>query len=79
MWHLVTYQRVVVYMLLLVGNHTTVTLALGTLTAEGKVELIAGYTVVQGDDVVVNTTVCLLVDLYITYTNVLGVSFLEAI
>ena len=39
-------QRVVIDVLLFVSNHTTVALALGTLTRESKVELVARDTVV---------------------------------
>ena len=77
--HLVNYQRVVIYVLLLVGNHTSVALALGTLATEGQVELVTGNTVVQGDDVVVYTTVGLLVDIHVAYAYILMMRLLHAI
>ena len=72
-------QRVVVYMLLLIGYHTTIALTLGSLTREGKVELIAGNTIMEGDDIVVHTTIGLLVDVDIAHADVLGVRLFEAI
>ena len=79
MWHLVNYERVIINMLLLVGNYTAVALALSTFTTEGKVEFIAGNTVVQSDDVVVYTTVSLLIDVNIAQAHVLIMCLLHAI
>ena len=72
-------QRVVVYMLLLVGYHTTIALTLGSLTREGKVEFIAGNTIMEGDDIVVHTTIGLLIDIDIAHTDIFGMRLFEAI
>ena len=72
-------QCVVVDVLLLVGYHTTIALTFSTFTTESEVELVTGRAVVQGDDIVVHTTVGLLVDIDIAHTDVLGVGLLEAL
>ena len=46
MRNLMGNQRIVIDVLLLVGYHTTIALAFGTLTRESKVQLIAGDTIV---------------------------------
>ena len=66
-------------MLLLVGDDTTVALALGALAREGEVELVAGDAVVQGDDVVVHAAVGLLVDVDIADAYILMMCLLHAI
>ena len=48
MCRLMNNERVVIDMLLLVGNHTTITSALGSLAREGEVETVTSDTVVEG-------------------------------
>ena len=79
MWHLVNNERVVIDMLLLVGDDAAIALALGALAREGEVELVARRTIVQRDDVVVDAAVALLVDIDIADANVLVVRLLQAI
>ncbi len=79
MRHLVRDERVVIHMLMLIGNDTTKAVAFRPLAREGEVELVAGDAVVQGDDIVVDPTVGLLVDIYITHAHVLGVRLLHAV
>ena len=79
MRHLVRDERVVIHMLMLIGNDTTIAVAFRPLAREGEVELVTGDAVVQGDDVVVDPTVGLLVDIYITHAHVLGVRLLHAV
>ena len=79
MRHLVGNQRVVVNVLMLVGYHASIALALGTFAREGQVEPVAGDAVVQGDDVMVDATVALLVDIDIAYPYVLMVGFFHTI
>ena len=79
MWGLVDNQCVVVDMLLLVGYHTAIALTLSSLAREGKVELVARGAVVKRDDIVVDTTVPLLVDIDIAHADILVVGLFEAI
>ena len=72
-------KRIVIDMLLLIGNHTTVAAAFSSLARESEVEFVASDTVVQRDDVMVHTTVALLVDIDIADANVLSVRLFEAI
>ena len=66
-------------MLLFVGNHTTIALAFGTFATESKVQLIAGDTIVQGNHIMVDATIGLLVDIHIAHANVLVMRLLHAI
>ena len=75
----VGYQRVVVDVLLLVGNDTAVALALGTLAGECQVQLVAGDAIVKGYDVVVDAAVGLLVDIDVAHAYVLVVGLLHAV
>ena len=79
MGHVVGDERVVIHMLLLVGNHTAIALALSTLAREGEVEFIASNAVVEGDDVMVHPAVGLLVDIDIAHANILIMCLLKTI
>ena len=79
MRYLVSDKRVVVDVLLLISDHTTVALTLGTLTRKSQVELVAGDAVVQSDDIVVHPTVSLLVDIDIAQAHILIMGLFEAI
>ena len=79
MGHLVSDEGIVVDMLLLVGNHTSIALAFGSLARESQVESVASDAVVEGDDIMVHTTMTLLVDIDIAHTNILGVSLFQTI
>lgn len=72
-------QRIIIDMLLFVGYHATITETLGTLAIELEVELITCHSVMQRDDVVIDTAVCLLVDIYITDPNILSMSLFQTI
>ena len=72
-------ERVVVDVLLLIGYHTAIALALGTLAREREVEFVAGDTIVQGDDIVVDTAVGLLVDIDIAHAYILIMGLLETL
>ena len=72
-------ERVVVHMLAFVAYHATIAEALGTLAVEREVEAIAGHSVVEGDDIVVDTAGALLVDIDIAHADVLVMGFLETI
>ena len=79
MTHLMIDERIVIYHLVLVGNHTTIAEALSSLAFEYEVEAVAGNTVMKGDDVMVYTAVCLLLDIHVADTAVLVMSLLQAI
>ena len=79
MGHFMRDEGVVVDLLLLIGNHTAVALALSPLAREGEVELIAGDAVVEGDDVVVHTAVGLLIYIDVAHTNILIMCLLKTI
>ena len=72
-------QRVVVNMLLLVGNDASVTFTLGTLARERQVKLVAGDAVVQGYHVVGDTARALLVDIDIAHAYILMMGLLQAV
>ena len=55
MLHLVIDNRIVINMLLLVGNDTSIEHALRPLSAEREVNAIAGHSVVEGDDIMIET------------------------
>ena len=66
-------------MLLLVGNHTTKALALGSLAREGEVELVTGGAIVEGDDVVVHTTIAPLINIDIAHSDILMMRLFKTI
>lgn len=53
MTHLMIDERIVINHLVLVGNHTTIAEALGSLALEYEVKTVAGNTVMKRDDVMV--------------------------
>ena len=69
--HLMVDERIVVYMLALVCDDTAVAPTFGSLAFEHEVELVARDTVLQRDDIVVEPTVSLLVDIDIAHACVL--------
>ena len=79
MTNLVVNERVVVYVLRFVGNDTAVAPAFGSITLEGEVEHVARHAIMEGDDIMVDTTVGLLLDINIAHADILVVSFLQAI
>ena len=48
-------KRIVINMLILVSNHTTITETFATLTLKDKVEHVSSYSIVQRDDVMTCT------------------------
>ena len=72
-------KRIVVHMLLLVGDDATITMTFGTFAREGQVKLIAGDAIVQRDDVMRDATVGLLVDIDIADAHVLVVCLFQAV
>ena len=79
MGHLVIYQRIVVHMLIPVGYDTAVALAFRAFALEHQVKSIAGDAIVQGDDVVVDTAVCLLLNIDIADACILVMCLLQAV
>ena len=77
--HAMGNQRVIIDMLLFVGNHATVAMTLSSLAREGQVELIAGDAVMQRDDIMIDTTVSLLVDIHIAHAYILIMGLLQTI
>ena len=72
-------ERVVVYILLFVGNNAAVAMTLSSLTRECQVKLVAGHAIVQRDDVMGHAAVALLVDVDVADTNVLIVGFFQTV
>ena len=72
-------QRVVVDVLLLVGNDTAAQPALSALAAEVQVESVAGGAIVQGDDIVGDMAVGLLLHIDIANTDVLHMRLFQTI
>ena len=66
-------------MLFLVGNHTSIALALCSLARKCEVELITGSAIMQGDDIMVYTTITLLVYIDIAYSNILSMRLFKTI
>ena len=79
MTHLMIDKRIVINHLVLIGNHTTITEALGSLALEYKVETVAGDTVMKRDDVMVHAAVSLLLNVNVADTTVLVMSLLQTI
>ena len=77
--HTVGNQRVVVHVLLLVGDDAAVALALCPLAREGQVELVAGDAIMERDGVVVHPAVTLLVDIDVAHAYILIVGLLQAV
>ena len=63
--HCVVDYGIVINVLMLVGNYTTVQETFATFAAESQIELIAGYSIMKRDNVVRHTAVALLVDVNI--------------
>ena len=74
--HTVINQGVVIHMLLLVGNDTTVEVSLGTLARKGHFTTVTGQSVVQSDGIERHVAVGLLVYIQIAEAFVLHMSFL---
>src|SRR5574344_2297372 len=79
MTHLMIYQCVIVHMLLLVGNDTSIAEALAAFTLECEVQTIAGNAIMQGNHVMIHMTVSLLLYIYITYAYIFGMSLFQTI
>ena len=79
MTHLMIDECIVINHLVLVGNHTTIAEALGSLALEHEVESVAGDTVMKGDDVMVYTAVSLLLNVNVADTTVLVMSLFQTI
>ena len=72
-------ERIVIYHLVLISNHTTIAEAFGFLAPEHEVESVAGDTVMKRDDVMVYTAVSLLLNVNVADTTVLVMSLLQTI
>ena len=79
MTHLVVDERIVIYHLVLIGNHTTIAEALSSLALEYEVKTVAGDTIMKRDDVMVYTAVSLLLNVNVADTTVLVMSLLQTI
>lgn len=77
--HLVVYERIVVHALCLVGDDASVAAALGSLASEGEVEAVDGGAVVEGDDIVVDAAVGLLLDKDVAGAGVAYVGLFHAV
>ena len=73
------YQRIVIYVLLFIGNDTSVQGALCTLASEIYVGLVTCHSVMQRYDVMIEVAVTLLLYIHIAYAGVLGVSLLHTV
>ena len=72
-------NRIVVNVLVLVCNYTTVAKALTAFTLEHEIEFVARNTVVQCDDIMVDTAVSLLLDINVGNAHILGVGLLQTV
>ena len=72
-------ERVVVDMLLFVGNDTAAAIALSTLSHKVEVQLVACHTIVQRDDIMIHATISLLLDIDIADTSVLMMRLLQTV
>ena len=72
-------ERIVVHMLVLVGNHAAAQPALSPLAVQFEVEFIACDTVVESDDVMHHPTVGLLVHIDIAQPHILGMRLLQTV
>src|SRR5574344_2174600 len=79
MTHLMIYQCIIVHMLLLVGNDTSIAEALTTFTFEREIQTITVYTIMQCNDVMIHMTVSLLLYIYIAYAYIFGMSLFQTI
>ena len=79
MTHLMIDDSIVVHMLLLVGDDTSVEHALGTLATEREVNTIAGHSIMQGDDIMIESAVGILIDIQVAHAHVLRMRLLKAI
>ena len=79
MRHLMDDERIIVHMLLFVGNHTAAAGTFSTFTAKNKVQLVARDTIMQRNDIMVDTTVGLLVDIDVADADILGMRLLHTI
>ena len=76
---LMVYKGIVVNMLALVSYDASIGIALCSLTLEYQVKPVAGDTVVQSDDIMVDAAVGLLLDIYIAHPDTLVVGFLKTV
>ena len=79
MRHSMIDESIVVNMLILVGNYTSVAPAFSTFALQNKVETVAGNTIMQRNNIVVNAAVSLLFNINIAYTHIPGMGFFQAI
>src|SRR5574344_2531650 len=77
--HLMTDERVVIYMLFLVGNHTAIASTFCTFASKGEIKAVACHTIVKGYHIVVDTAISLLLDIDIADTYVLVVCLFQTI
>ena len=75
--HAVVDERIVVHMLLLVGNHTSVEVRLRPFAGECHVRAVARQSVVQCEIIKAHHAVALLVDIHIAETAVLHVRLFQ--
>ena len=79
MTYLMVDERVVIHMLLLVGNHAATKVALRPLALEDEVDLIACQSIVQRDDIVIQAAIGILLDEKIAHTDILVMSLFQTI
>ena len=77
--HLMVDERVVVHVLLLVGDDASREVTLRTFALEDEVGAVAGHSVVERYHVVVHAAVGLLRDEHVAHPHILGVGLLQAV
>ena len=63
--HCVVDDGIVINVLMLIGNYTTVQETFAAFTTESQIEFVAGYSIMKRDNVVRHTTIALLFDVNI--------------
>ena len=70
---------IIIYMLILIGNYAAITPTFGAFALQNKVETVACYAIMERYYIVVNATICLLLNINIAYSKVLRMSLFKAI
>ena len=79
MGHGMGNQRVVVYVLLLVGHHATIGRTLGTLAPEGEHQAVACHAIVERDDMVVYAAIGLLLHVHVAHAHIPIMGLLQTV